>query len=88
MAGAGALLDQHLDDDLTWDEVATAVTVGYLTGGVILTVALERRGRWQICRVLRCPAGFAAWVVFSLHLWCRPLDIVHHLARLIARRTP
>ena len=80
MAGAGG-------PDLTWDETATAVTVGYLTGGVLLTLALERRGRWQMCRVLRCPTGFVAWLIFSLHLWCRPLDPIRHLARLVSRRT-
>lgn len=70
-----------------WDEAATAVTVGYLAGGILLTIALERRGRWQMCRVLRCPAGFVAWLIFSLHLWCRPLDPIRFFARLVSRRT-
>lgn len=85
------LLDQALDlEDLTWDEVATAATIGYLTGGIALTVALQRRGRPQVCHVLRCPLGFVAWLIFSLHLWCRPLDPIRHLARLAThiRRTP
>lgn len=61
--------------DLAW-----AVTVGYLTGGVLLTLGLQWRGHRQMCAVLRSPAGFVAWLVFTLHLWVRRFDPVHVIA--------
>ena len=64
------------------------MTVGYLTGGVLLTIGLQLRGHRQMCAVLRSPAGFAAWLVFTLHLWVRRLDPVHVIAAKAPRRTP
>lgn len=73
-------------------DLARDVTLGYLTGGVLITLALPRRGHRQICAVLRCPLGFAAWLIFTLHLWFPRLDPIARLARLITRylirRTP
>lgn len=66
-------------------DLARAVTLGYLTGGVALTLALPRRGHRQICAVLRCPLGFVAWVVFTLHLWVPRFDPIARLAALLVR---
>lgn len=58
----------------------TAVTLGYLTGGVVLTLVMHRRGLRQMCTVARCPVGFAAWVAFTLHLWVPRLDPVRFIS--------
>jgi hypothetical protein len=67
-------------------DLSTSVTAGYLTGGIALTVWLHRSGHRQICHVLRSPAGFVLWAVFTLHLWSRRLDPFHAATRLIPRR--
>lgn len=63
-------------------DAATAVTLGYLTGGVALTLLLHRRGLRQMCQVARNPLGAAAWVLFTLHLWVPRFDPVRLLGRL------
>jgi hypothetical protein len=62
------------------DDLTIAVTAGWLTGGLILTAVLHRSGHRQICHVLRHPAGFVLWAVFTLHLWSRRFDPVRVVA--------
>ncbi len=56
------------------DDLAVAVTAGYVTGGVVLTLALQRRGHHQMCHVFRSLPGLALWVVLTLHLWVPRAD--------------
>lgn len=66
-------------------DVAEAVTLGYLTGGIVLTVVLHRRGHRQICHVLRSRTGLVLWAVFSLHLWTQRWDPVRHTSIVYSR---
>lgn len=66
-------------------DVAVAVTLGYLTGGVALTLLLHRRGFRQMCAVVRNPLGFAAWLLFTLHLWVPRFDLINRLSPHLRR---
>lgn len=67
------------------DDLAVAVTAGYVTGGVVLTLALPRFGHHQMCHVFRSLPGLALWVVLTLHLWVPRFDPIFFVSNAYRR---
>ena len=68
---------------------ATAVTLGWLTGGLICAAWLHRGGHRSMCSVIRTPWGRVLLGVFLAHLADRlgPLDPIYAASRRIPQRT-
>ena len=70
------------------DDPAVAVTVGWVTGGLLIAAWLHHGGHRPMCSVIRTPGGLVCLGVFLAHLahMLGPFDPINACSRHIPVR--